>query len=307
MDEKSNQPDDLSAREITASRTFDAPRELVFKVFGDRHHISQWWGPRGFRTTTESMDFRPGGTWRHVMHGPDGVDYPNEIVYDEIVENERIVYTHVSPPVFRSTFTFEKEGSAKTRVTVRMVFESAKLRDQVVKAHGAIEGLNQTLERLGEHMQELSSSIRELTLKRTFDAPRELIFKLWTDPAHVKEWWGPRGFTNPVCEIDVRPGGTINIHMRGPDGTTFPMSGQYKEIIRPEKLVFLSSALDVSGKPIFEILNTVTFEEIGGKTNLTLHTKIVSYTPIAPIYFSGQEIGWSQTLDRLAEQLVPVK
>ncbi len=73
----------ISDREIVATRVFDAPRELVFQVWTDAKHVSNWWGPRGFTTTTYEMDVRPGGVWRHVMHGPDGTDYPNEIVFVE--------------------------------------------------------------------------------------------------------------------------------------------------------------------------------------------------------------------------------
>jgi uncharacterized protein YndB with AHSA1/START domain len=98
------------------------------------------------------MDVRPGG-WRFVMHGPDGVDYQNKIVYIEIVKPERLVYSHVSAPHFQMTVIFEEQG-AKTKVTARMVFESATLRDNVVKQFGAIEGLKQTLERLGDRLSE---------------------------------------------------------------------------------------------------------------------------------------------------------
>ena len=76
-----------------------------------------------------------------------------------------------------------------------------------------------------------------------FDAPRELVFKAWTDPKQVAQWWGPHGFSNPVCELGLRPGADIRIHMRGPDGTVYPMTGVYHEIVKPERLVFNSAAL----------------------------------------------------------------
>ena len=97
---------------IIGSRVFDAPRELVFEVFTDPKHLSRWWGPNGFRTTTKAFDFRPGGVWRFVMHGPDGRDYQNRVTYEEIVRPERIVYSHggdadVEPVTFRTTVMFE--------------------------------------------------------------------------------------------------------------------------------------------------------------------------------------------------------
>ena len=145
---------DAAAREIVASRVFDASRELVWKAWSDPKRIVQWWGPKGFTTTTQEMDFRPGGTWRFVMHGPDGTDYQNKIVYREIVKPERIAYSHVSGPAFESTVTFTAEGD-KTRVEVRMVFESAELREKVARDFGAVEGLHQHLERLGEHLSKM--------------------------------------------------------------------------------------------------------------------------------------------------------
>lgn len=136
-------------REIVASRVFDAPRELVFDMWTDPKHVSQWWGPRGFTTTTYEMDVRPRGVWRFVMHGPDGVDYQNKIVYIEVARPERLVYSHSDGTEFHATVTFVEEGK-KTKLTMRMVFDSAAERERVATKFGAVEGLTQTLERLAE-------------------------------------------------------------------------------------------------------------------------------------------------------------
>src|SRR5262245_19835210 len=114
---------------------------------------------------------------------------------------------------------------------------------------------------------------RELTITRMFDAPRALVFKAWTDPGHVAQWWGPKGFTNPVCEIDLRPGGALRIVMRGPDGIDYPTTGVFREIVEPERLVFTNVALDGQGNPVLDGLTTVTFTEHDGKTRLILHTR----------------------------------
>src|SRR5437016_584736 len=89
---------------------------------------------------------------------------------------------------------------------------------------------------------QLPSNKREVVITRIFDAPRELVFKAWTDPKHMAQWWSPKWFTNPVCELDVRPGGAILIHMAGPDGVVYPMKGVFQEIVAPQRLVFISSA-----------------------------------------------------------------
>jgi uncharacterized protein YndB with AHSA1/START domain len=143
----------------------------------------------------------------------------------------------------------------------------------------------------------------ELVLTRVFDAPRELVWKVWTDPKHVARWWGPHGFTNPVCELDVRPGGAIRIHMRGPDGTVYPMTGVYLEVVEPERIVFTSAALGADGNPVFEVLTTVTFAEQGGKTKQILHARVIKMTAQAAPYLKGMEAGWTQSLERLAESL----
>ncbi len=149
---------------------------------------------------------------------------------------------------------------------------------------------------------------QELILTRILGAPRSLVFKVWTDPQHLAKWWGPRGFTNPVCEIDVRPGGLIRIDMRGPDGTVYPMKGVFHEIAEPERLVFTSSALeDEHGKPLLEILNTVTFEDFHGITKLFLHARVLTkdfqMTPQVAAALSGMEQGWSESFYRLADHL----
>ncbi len=143
----------------------------------------------------------------------------------------------------------------------------------------------------------------ELVMTRVFDAPRALVFKAWTDPQHVQQWWSPHGFTNPVCELDARPGGAIRIHMRGPDGTVYRMTGEYREIVEPERIVFISAALDGEGKPMFEVLTTVTLVENAGRTTLTMRAQVVKTTANAAQYIAGMEIGWTQSLERFAKHL----
>lgn len=143
--------------ELVFTRLFDAPRELVFEAWTNPKHLAQWFGPRGFTSTIQEMDVRPGGIWRLVMHGPDGTDYHNKMVFLEVIKPERLVYKHqpepgYEPVDFETTVTFV-EQRGKTELTLRMVFSSAAARDYVVKKHGAVEGAKQTLERLAEHLR----------------------------------------------------------------------------------------------------------------------------------------------------------
>ena len=149
-------------REIVISRVFDAPRELVWEAWTDPKQAVQCWGPNGFSITIHEMDVRPGGVWRHTMHGPDGTDYPSEALFTEVVKPARIMFSHRggkagTPAIeFQSTWTFDTEGD-KTKVTIRMVFAAAAARDYVVKEYHAIEGGQQTLGRLGKYLKETAS------------------------------------------------------------------------------------------------------------------------------------------------------
>lgn len=140
---------------------------------------------------------------------------------------------------------------------------------------------------------------RTLLITRVFDAPRELVWKAWTDPEHMARWWGPRGFTNPVCELDVRPGGALRIVMRAPDGAEYPMKGVFREILQPERLVFTNIAVDADGNQLLEGLTSVTLEEHGGKTKLTLQTRAVALVAHAARMLEGMQAGWTQSLERL--------
>jgi uncharacterized protein YndB with AHSA1/START domain len=148
-------------REIFIARQFAAPRELVWEAMTNPKHVVNWWGPRGFSMTIEALDFRVGGEWKHVLRGPDGAIYPNHSVFKEIVKPERIIFSHGGkreggPNVsFVSTWSFEKLAADKTRVSIRMVFPSVAERDFVVKEFGAIEGGQQTLERLEEYLPKM--------------------------------------------------------------------------------------------------------------------------------------------------------
>ena len=145
-------------RSIIGTRIFDAPRELVFSAFTDSKHLAQWWGPNGFTTTTSAFDFRPGGAWRFVMHGPDGRDYQNRVMFDVIEPPSRLVYRHtgdedVEPVKFTQSLTFADLGGGKTRLTWHGTFASAEARAHVIKQYGADKGLVQTMARLAAFVE----------------------------------------------------------------------------------------------------------------------------------------------------------
>lgn len=140
--------------EVVSTRVFAAPRELVFEAFSNPAHLVHWWGPKGFTNTFSEFDLRPGGAWRFVMHGPDGVDYQMAKDFVEVVTPERIVLQHLKPMHrFQMTMTFA-EHSGNTELTWRMLFESAA---ETMKVRSFITVANeQNFDRLQAYLATLS-------------------------------------------------------------------------------------------------------------------------------------------------------
>ncbi len=322
-------------REIVLTHDFDAPRARVWQAWTDPKQVPHWWGPTGFTTTTRTMEVKPGGVWRFVMHGPDGRDYENLITYLEIAEPERLVYKHggdkdCEPVNFRVTVSFEQVVGAPTRskVTMRMTFPSKNARDFVVREYNAIEGGKQTLARLGEYLKETGagrppaagSAERPFAITRVFHAPRDRVFELWTQRQHLMRWFGPKGTTISSCTMDARPAGVFHYAMQTPEGKIMWGKWVFRAITAPERLEFIVSFSDehagVTRHPLspdwpLEMLSTVTFAEHAGKGGGTVVS--VRWTPLnataterktfAEGHDSMQQ-GWSGTLDRLADYLV---
>ncbi len=148
----------MADREIVISQVIRAPREVVFEAFTEVGHLSQWWGPDGFTTTTRSFEFRVGGVWDFVMHGPDGTDYQEWITWTEIAPPERIALLHGEvrgdPNAFESVWTLAPDGAA-TWIEMRTVFPTRELRDEAVEKYHAIEGGQQTLDNLAAYVTEV--------------------------------------------------------------------------------------------------------------------------------------------------------
>jgi uncharacterized protein YndB with AHSA1/START domain len=151
----------------------------------------------------------------------------------------------------------------------------------------------------------ITSATCDVTVTRVFDAPRDLVFRTWTEPAHLARWWGPRDFVNPVCEIDARVGGKILVEMHASDGRRVLMTGTFREIAAPERLVMAAVAADGSGHPMFEGVVTATFEDENGKTRLTVREQAVALVPAAAPALANMETSWTESLHRLATVVSP--
>lgn len=297
--------------QIVQARIFQAPRELVWKAFTEPGQIAQWWGPVGFTTTNHEMDVRVGGAWRFTMHGW-GNDFPNRIDYDEVVPNERLAYRHGDGERehFRVVVTFERAGEG-TKVTMRSTFPSEEAVAQVVKDVKALEGGAQTLARLDLHVAAqrggavaAADGDRAMVFRRSFDAPRKLVWETWTKAEHLERWFGPYPFSVRVLAMDLRQGGRWRFMMCNPDGSDLhAFGGEFREIVPLERLV-MTDAFEQPGAPV--MLWTVTFAEQGGKTALTVRVEFESAAVRDEYMGMGMKEGLLQTLNQIVDVLATI-
>jgi uncharacterized protein YndB with AHSA1/START domain len=294
-------------RTLTTTRVFDAPRAQVFKAWTDAKQFAKWFPPDGF-TADCDLDVRPGGRLRVDMKGADpalGPDFyekvfPGSGAYTEVVANERLAFTFAaaadegSPPMnMLMTVIFEDEGR-KTKLTIHQTADTVADYEALVKI-GASEGLRQSLDKLTAVLEgtgpdtKVSVTGRTLTLTRVFDAPRDLVWKAYTDPAHIVKWSFANDWEAPFAETDLRPGGKFRVGMRPVDHSEegFVFEGTYSEIVRPERIV---QAIG-DGR----VMKT-TFEDVGGKTRLTLSVEMAMSE-------EDERRGYSQFLEHFAQHL----
>jgi uncharacterized protein YndB with AHSA1/START domain len=316
---------DRAPNEIVTTRLLEAPRELVWRAFTDHEQISGWWGPVGFTTTTQAMDLRVGGAWAHTMHGPDGRDWPNHIAYTRVEPPALLAWDHGTAPgaepLFRVVVTFEDLGG-RTLLTLRHRFPSAEARDTNIRTVGSVQGAIDTTERLAAHLLTLPGE-RDFVIARTFDAPREQVWRAWTDAGRLARWWGPTAFTNTVCEFEARVGGRWRVTMSGaypgPEISHYPIEGEVVELVEPERLLLTIDCARHPGwwhdrvnpgrtpedrNPAGTMLMTVTFEALTpARTRLTIRERMVSAEILASMRAMGMEQGWSESLHRLGAEL----
>ena len=307
-------------REFVITREFAAPRDLVFQAWTDPKHVAQWWGPRGFTNPVCQWNAVAGAPIHVVMRGPNGVDYPMGGEFREITPPERLVMAcgalnekgeMLFEFVHAVTFT---ERGGKTLVTVNSTV--TKVTSQAAKYLGGFEqGMTMSLERLGDLLARDAavatvdvSSEREIVISRVFDAPRELVWEVWTDPKHVVKWWGPRGFSTTITTMNVKPGGVWKHVMRGPDGTEYPNESIFTEVVKPERIVYTHGGGKKDG-PEVQFVATWSFDVVEeNKTRLTLRQVYPSAEMRdTTVQVYGVVEGGKQCLARLGEVLAKIK
>jgi uncharacterized protein YndB with AHSA1/START domain len=301
------------------TRIYDAPVKAVWDAWTDPKQVAQWWGPRGFTITTHSKDLRPGGTWNYTMHGPDGTNWPNITKYHEVEKYSRLVYDHGGnenqPPLFHVTVEFT-DLNGKTKMEMTMGHPTPEALAQTKKIIKQASG-NSTWDRLAEYLEHESTGKEKFFINRSFEAPINTLFEMWTDPKHFSQWLGPTGSKMEFIKSDIQPNGTSFYCMSMGD---MKMYGKihYKEITRPSRIVYTQQFADEKGNvsrhpmsPTWPetMLTTVTLAEEGqNQTRVTVQWEPygkVTAEEIATFVKerSGMTQGWTGSFDKLEEYL----
>lgn len=235
--------------DIKITRIYDAPVKAVWDAWTDPKQVAKWWGPRGFTITTHSKDLRVGGHWAYTMHGPDGVNYENKTIYFEVEKYAKLVYDHGGnddrPPLFRVTVLFA-ENKGKTKMDMTMTLPSPEAAEETRKFIKQASG-NSTWDRLAEYLDKESSGKEKFVINRSFEAPLETVFEMWTNPKHFEKWLPPTGFNMEFIKSDIKPGGsTFYVMSNG----SMKMYGRttYLEIKKPDLLVYTQQFCDENEK-----------------------------------------------------------
>lgn len=296
-------------RTLVTTRLFDAPRELVYRAWTDPTQLAKWFPPEGFSSPRCEIDARPGGVFRVDMKAPDGPPFDGQVFpgpgrVTEVVPNERLVFT-MQPeigagqtmPVVTTVVRFD-DRNGKTLLTVEQSLPTVADFEAVAK-QGMAEGINESLDKLAGVLsgnptdRGVSVSGRTLTLKRVFDAPRELVWTAYTDPAQVTQWLFANDWESPFAELDLSPGGTFRVGMRPADHSHdgFVLSGTYREVVKPERIVQVIG----DGRVM-----TTTFAEVPGGTRLTLTLEMAMSE-------EQERRGYTEILDHFAQHLATMR
>jgi len=306
--------------ELRITRVYDAPVQAVWDAWTDPAQAAQWWGPRGFTITTHSKDLKAGGHWSYTMHGPDGVDYPNKTKYFEVEECAKLVYDHggndEQDPLFRVTVLFS-ESNGKTKMDMCMTLPTPEAAEETRKFIKKAGG-NATWDRLAEYLEKASFGKETFVINRSFDAPLETMFDMWTNPDHFSKWLPPTGFEMQFIKCDIKPGGRSFYCMTGNGGMKMYGRAHYLEIEKPHRIVYTQQFCDenenVSRHPMSPtwpttMLTTVSLTAEGlEQTRVTITWEC--YGDITPEELAtfvqargGMTQGWTGSFDKLEEHL----
>lgn len=306
--------------EILIERLYDAPVSAVWAAWTEPDQVAQWWGPRGFTITTHSKELRPGGIWHYTMHGPDGTDYVNKTLYHEVEAGSKLVYDHGAnderAPLFRVTALFT-EQNGKTHLSMCMALATAEAAEETRRFIKQAGG-NSTWDRLGEYLDKQLQQRDVFVINRSFEAPIDTMFAVWTDPTHVSQWMPPTGFTMEYLRADIRVGGSSFYRMSNGNDVTMYGRAHYLELRNPDRIVYTQDFCDENenlsrhpGAPEWPatMLTTVTLTaESPTQTRVCVHWQPHGETTAAEVAAfvaerGGMTLGWTGSFDKLDELL----
>lgn len=306
--------------EIYITRIYDAPVSVVWDAWTDPKQVAQWWGPRGFTITTHSKDLRPGGRWIYTMHGPDGVDYPNNTLYYEVEKHSRLVYDHGAnenqPALFKVTVEFT-DLKGKTKMEMTMALPTAEAAAETKKFIKLANG-NSTWDRLAEYLSTEKNGKEIFVINRSFNAPLEVMYEMWTKPEHFSKWLPPTGFQMEFIKADITLGGGSFYFMHNNADVKMYGRASYLEMSKPNRIVYTQQFCDEKGQvsrhpfsPTWPetMLTTVTLAEEGAsQTRVSVCWEVYgNCTPEELETFikqkSGMNQGWSGSFDKLEDYL----
>lgn len=308
-------PEKNKPNEIYITRIYNAPLKMVWEAWVDPKQVAKWWGPRGFTLTTKSKDVKTGGSWVYTMHGPDGKDWPNHTRFIEVEKYSRMVYDHgsdgTSPPLFRVTVLFsEVKGQTKLEMTMAVdTAETAKQMKKFIKSAGG----DSTWDRLAEYLAEEIEHKDTFVINRSFDAPINLMYEMWTNPKHIAEWLAPTGAEMAFIKADIKAGGSTFWRMEGEHGTMYGRA-KYLELVPPTRIVYTQQFVDENEKisrhpmaptwPETMLTTIILTEEDPNKTRVTITWEPHGQATAAEIETfkqarSGMTQGWTGSLDKL--------
>ena len=313
-------PAKSKTNELHLARIYDAAVQDVWDAWNDPQQAAKWWGPRGFTITTHSKDLRPGGHWTYTMHGPDGADYPNKTIYHEVERLRKLVYDHGGsddrPPLFRVTVVFTDLGD-KTRLDMTMTLPTREAAEEMRQFINKAGG-DATWDRLAEFLHKEATGDETFVINRSFDAPLDQMFELWTDPKHLANWLPPTGFTMQFLRADIREGGSSLYVMQNDSGLKMYGRAQYLSVEKPHRLTYTQEFCDENENPArhpmaptwpASMLTTVEFAaESEGRTRVTVTWRTHgTVTPEELETFingrAGMTQGWSGSFDKLDQYL----
>ncbi|MEK6553760.1 MAG: SRPBCC family protein [Bdellovibrionota bacterium] len=306
--------------EIQITRLYDAPVKAVWEAWTDPKKVALWWGPRGFTLTTHAKDLKPGGFWKYTMHGPDGTNYENKTLYHEVEKYSRLVYDHGGnddrPPLFRVTVNFTEVGK-KTQMEMTMALATAEAATETKKFIKKAGG-NSTWDRLAEYLEKEASGKEKFVINRTFNAPLDVMFKMWTDPQHFEKWLPPTGMQMKFIKSEIKPGGATFYMMTNGADLTMYGSTHYIEIKKPDTLVYTQDFRDEKGNisrhplaPTWpeSMLTTVKLTDEGdNQTRVTVTWEPHGATTLEELACfikerGGMTQGWTGSFDKLEDYL----